>query len=95
MNDLTVEKAHDDTETDTLITNMENKKKRFVVEAIRITNLEDMLSIQDVATMSNGVRLHRAFGLHASKSILPNLSVFWKTYDQLVDTANKKGDLHG
>ena len=67
---------------DTLVSNMDNKDKKYVAQAIKLTNLENVLSIQDEAITLNNID-HSMFSLHINIEAQTDLTSFWETFDRL------------
>ena len=61
---------------------MFNGEREFVVEAIKINNLEDVLIIQDTAFISGGKIKPDSFSLHIYTTKV-DLEPFWKTFNKL------------
>ena len=73
-----------------LVSNIDNYQKDSVAQAIKITNLEDTLYINDTATVFSGRVDAGMFGLHIKKNMEIDLGPFWRIFEQIEHKKNTR-----
>ena len=73
---------------DTLISNMDNKDKKYVAQAIKLNKFEEIIIIDDIAILSTDEIDPSMFSLHIYEQI--DLISFWNSFDQLRDNRKNK-----
>ena len=72
---------------DTLLTNMDNHQREIAEQAIKMTNLEDVITVDDTAILFNGRIDPSMFSLHIDLQM--DLTHFWEIFDQLEKKKNE------
>ena len=74
---------------DTLLTNMDNHQREIAEGAIKLTNLEDTITIDDTAILFNGRIDPSMFSMHINSDLQMDLTHFWRIFDQLEKKKNE------
>jgi len=71
-----------------LLSNMENKDRSLVIEAIKLSGFSNIVYIEDIATYGDGIVLKNYFGLHTTTRKIDH-GKFWRMFEELEKKQNE------